>query len=594
MTRIAGLLTILAILAVACGGTDEKEPLNLETQKAALTATTNVKTNLVDLGAVLKFLEEATVLEHLFDLLPEGEETCAQMVYPEDGGEPYEEVAPCPEDEGDAEEEGMEIDAAMKDAADAIAEALTDYVFHDGQVETDDGKTIVYVLKGDIFCKIAEESEGEEPRKPMPAEPAPAREDGDTTGEDAEAPADPMPMEEEEEVDGVQECADMLDKVSIRVKVESYTQGNLDVWVLFGADMVDPVHIQLYKDMLAFEIDLAKTRAVVQMYIDAFEEEGEDDLLPDVFEGVVRIELKKIDVGRFQLKYAVKEKLKVAVTQGDDQFSVEVAPGSVSAQADKVARTLSWDADVGAVTVKLPYQTWIDMTWGEDVPVEGDGDVPQVPEEPATPPARPADDIVEGEGPPQVAGDLTIFVAGLTGGLVLDSTTETITVTGLGLGNAASSIKLDSKTLFSLDLNKSNGRKLDLTFSLDGNDVVLSTTPLFDLVLTWGMKAVAAEFEDLPAFMLGETFTVLLDSASEPTIKMFGEDDNGEDPASFLQVVKGKLTLKSSAAADQTIVVEEGQCLAGAEEPPVDEEALPEDKPELHDILGELTAGECK
>ncbi len=591
MRRFAVLLTLLAILAGGCGGSDEKEPLNLETQKAALTASENVKTNLVSLGAVLKFLDEATVLEHVFDLLPEEEASCAQMVYPEDGSEPYEEVIPCPEDEGTGEDE-MKIDEAMKDAAESIADSLTEYVFHDGQVETDDGKTIVYVLKADIFCKIAEEGEGEEPRKPMPAEPIPA--DGGAREEDAAAPVpEEMPVEEEE-VSGQEDCADMLDKVSIRVKVESYTQGNLDIWVLFGAEMVDPVHIQFYKDMLAFEVDLAKTKDVVQMYIDAYDQEGEEDFLPDVFEGIVRIELKKIDEGRFGLTYSVKETVKVAVTQGDDQFSVQVAPGSVSAQADKVAQTLSWDADVGAVTVKFPYQTWIDMNWGGDEPVEGGETSPVIPEEPADPP-QPADDITDESQPPQVTGDLTIFVAGLTGNLVLDSQTETITVTGLGLGDASSTIKLDSKTLFALDLNEANGRALDLTLAMDGDDVVLSTNPLFDLVLTWGMTAVAKEFEDLPKFMLDETFTVLLDSAAEPTLKLFSEDENGEDPASFLQVVKGKLTLKSSAAADQTVVVEEGQCLAGAEEPPLEEgEAMPEDKPELHDILGELVSGECK
>jgi len=577
MRRVAVLLTALAVVAAACGGTDEEEPLNLETQKAALTASTNVKTAMTDLGVVLKFLEDVTVLDKIFDLMPEAEETCAQMVYPDDGGEPYEEEYPCGDDDGMDEEE-MDIDGGMKEAAEDIAKMLTDYVFNDAQVETDDGKTIVYVLKGDVFCKIAEEGgDGEIPPKAEPAGP-----DGG-----ADRPADDMEIEEESGPD----CAEMLDKVSVRVKVESYTQGNLDVWILFGADMVNPIHIQLYKDMLAFEVDLAKAKAVVQMYVDAFAEEGDEDFLPDVFQGIVRIELKKIDLDRFELTYSVKETVKVAVTQGKDQYSVEVAPGSVSAEADKTAATLAWNANVGAVTVKLPYQTWIDMTWGEDEEggeyTDGDEKVPPVPEEPA-------DDITDGSEPPQVSGTLNIFVAGLTGEMVVDTKAETIGITGLGLGNAASTVKLDAKTLLAIDLNKDDGRKFDLTFSLDGEDLVLGTKPLFDLALTFGMKAVAAEFEDLPSFMLDETFSVLLDSATEPTIKLFAEGDDGEDPASFLQVVKGKLTMKSTAAPDQTVVVEEGQCLSGAEEPPFDEEDPPADKPELHDILGELIAGECK
>ncbi|MBM4355480.1 MAG: hypothetical protein FJ109_17110 [Deltaproteobacteria bacterium] len=575
MTRIAVLLTVLAVLATACGGGETKEPLNLETQKAALTASANVKTNLVDLGLVLKILEDVTVLEKVFDLLPEGEETCARTVFPQDGSEPYEEEMPCPDDEGDDE---LDIDGGMKEAAEDIAKMLTDYVFNDAQVETDDGKTIVYVLKGDVFCDVGGEGEG---RKPDPAGPP-------------EKPAEPgRPADDiarEEGGEGV-DCAEMLDKVSVRVKVESYSEGDLDVWILFGAEMVDPIHVQLYKGLLAVEVDLAKTKDVVQMYIDAFGEEGEEDFLPDVFEGIVRLELKKIDAGRFELKYAVKETVKVGVTQGKDLFSVEVAPGSVSVQADKGASTLSWTADVGAVTVKLPYQTWIDMTWGGDEPGEEDGPIPDGAKKPSP---VPADDIADGSQPPQVSGELTIFVAGLTGEMVLDTKAETIGFTGLGLGNAASTIKLNTKTLLAIDLNKDNGREFDMTFAMDGNDLLLGTKPLFDLVLTWGMAAVAKEFDDMPAFMLDETFTVRLDSATEPTVKFFAEDENGEDPASFLQVVKGKLTLESSAAADQTVVVEEGQCLAGAEEPPVDEEALPEAKPELHDILGELAAGECE
>jgi hypothetical protein len=565
-------IAALVLFCISCGSDDSKEePIPLESKSAALTTTENIVNHVEDLNAMLQFMEASALIEETFSMFEDSSMVCEppEHVPGEEPGEPD-----CWEPE--PEEFEVELDKVTDD----IQEFLNQNVFVDSQIELEDGSSVVYLLSPDIFCDGPSEASGggsENTNVPKPGEPA---DKSDEFGD------------EEWDEDGDDDCAQFLQDVEVRVRIVSYSEGNVDIDILFGVDQLAPLHLQIYEDKLAVEVDLAMTKAVAQLFVDTFGEDDEDVDLPEVFEGKMRAELKKDSATKYSLTYSVEENIKVGMTLDGEEFSAELGKSSMTAAVDSTAQTISWDVDFNELTVNAPYQLFIDA-WYDMGEEEGDDEYPD------DPPEVPADDIYD-EDPetPQVAGALTLFVAGFSGAATFAATDDTVTVSGLGLGDAPSYIKKGDTALVSVSLNRDNGWAMDMTTSFDGEDLSIQTSPVMDAAVTWYLKGIESDLDEVPAFLLDETFRVLLDSDPTPSVLFV---DGSDDSDGGLKVTAGKLTLSSSAAPEETVTVETGMCLMGMEDgessgsPDIDgeEDPLPEETDDGHELLSSFVVEQC-
>lgn len=570
------VLALLSVaVAVGCGTADERKPLPLETKTVALTATENIEDNLLGLEKALTFLEGSKLLETLLTEIGFGGATCRGVgdSVDEETGEPAEYTYT-----EECWNEKVEIEVDFKKEVDNINKWLNEYVFVDSQVEKTDGNAVVYLLDPELFCKMAEELV-DEPDLPM-----------EFNGQSEGATDEPAwEGEYAQEEDSYEECKKLLSKVELRVKFVSYSEGDLDADILLGAQMYQVSHVQIYKDMLSIEVKLAQLHAALKTLFDAGEAEGEMLDFPKQFEGVVRLELKKLGEGQFRIACQVKEPVKVVTEAGGDDFALEIGKGEAVATATSANETLKFDVNVGSVTLKFPYQVMVDTLWEEDDFSEEFSEYGEYPDESEYPPERETpeqtqDDIPDTGRAPKVSGEVTLFVAGLTGSGTLNDIDEMLALTGLGLGGEQSYLKVKNDKIMFVEVNKHNGGKFDLTISLDDDKPVLKVKPLFDLTIGFGFKFIAKDMkEEVDDFLKDQVFHVLLDSAAEPTVRLTQE---------ALKVVSGKLTLSSSLAPDAPIVVQEGQCLWALE----DEDKLVgngQEKPEGDGPLTNLKVGEC-
>lgn len=570
MLRNILAVTVVAGL-VACGGSgDNDKPIPLESKSAALTTTENIINHVEDLNGILQFLEASALIEETFGMFEDSSMVCepAEYVPGEEPGEP---------DCWEPEPEEFEVE--LDKVADDIQEFLNQNVFVDSQIELEDGSNVVYLLSPDIFCDGPSQASGggDNTTVPKPGEPA---DKADEFGD------------EEWDEEGEDDCAQFLQDIEVRVRVVSYSEGNVDIDILFGVDQLAPLHLQIYEDKLAMEVDLAITKAVAQLFVDTFGEGDEDVDLPEIFEGKMRAELKKDSATKYSLTYSVEENIKVGMTLDGDEFSAELGKSSMTASVDSTAQTIAWDVDFNELTVNAPYQLFIDAWYDEG---EDDWDD----EYPDDPPEVPADDIYD-EDPetPQVSGALTLFVAGFSGAATFAAADETVTVSGLGLGDAPSYIKKGATSLVSVSLNRDNGWAADFVMDYDGNDMTMVVSPLFDVAVTWFLKGIESDLDEVPAFLLDETFQVTLDSDPAPSVTFL---DGSDDADGALKVTAGKLTLSSTAAPEETVTVETGMCLMGMEDeessgsPDIDgeEDPLPEETDDGHELLSSFVAEQC-
>lgn len=518
-----------------CEG-DSCQTIPLETGTAALSASENVKTNLTDLGDILSFLEDSKLMLDAFGMFSETSKVCAPVPADEEG-------------ELDCWEESteVEVDTDMTEVAQEIADWLNENVFVDAQLESD-GDSLVYLLDPATFCAI----------------------DGEDSDDD--------------------ECMDILTKIPIRVKLTSYSEGDLDIDILVGEAQLDPVDIRLYSNLLGLAVDLAATRDVAQLYFDTFGEEGENPELPSTFEGVISISLERLNADQFKLSYEVEKTVKLGMAIEGDQFDLSLGKSIVSMVADQAAKSISVSSDIGALDVVVPYQLFIDAMWdsGEESG-EGFSDMPD--EKPADP--QPYDDIIDEEAP-TVTGTAALHIAGFSGAATFSADSDSLTITDLGLGGGPMTFKRNADTLISIDLNQ--GGTFDLDIAADGDDVVITVVPKFDLSVMMALATIANDLQELPSFMADDTLTAVLDGAAAPALRILDEVDG-------LQVADGLLTLSSLAFPDDTVVVSAGQCLFGEEEeddtPEVpgedgEQDPLPEEVEEGHELLSMLYADACQ
>ena len=252
--RIYLSLLALAFIGAGCDSTSNHS-LKLEASQAALTTTNNIETNLTNLSDVLQFLEEFALMQKGYHAV-DGEMMCsASGEFDPETGLPIEGAEEtC---EFVYSEEDLEVD--MDEMAADVVKMLNDYVFVDSQIEEEAGTQVVYLLKPDVFCNMVKE--GEDSPEPL------------SGAEDADSEY-PMP-EGEGESSEFEDCQELLQKVPVRLRFTSQSEGDIEVDVLLGDQRALALHLEFKQDTLAAELDLGSFKDAVDVLNEALGEEGD-------------------------------------------------------------------------------------------------------------------------------------------------------------------------------------------------------------------------------------------------------------------------------------------------------------------------------
>lgn len=560
--RVYLSLLALAFIGAGCDSTSNHS-LKLEASQAALTTTNNIETNLTNLSDVLQFLEEFALMQKGYHAV-DGEMMCsASGEFDPETGLPIEGAEEtC---EFVYSEEDLEVD--MDEMAADVVKMLNDYVFVDSQIEEEAGTQVVYLLKPDVFCNMVKE--GEDSPEPL------------SGAENADSEY-PMP-EGEEESSEFEDCQEMLQKVPVRLRFTSQSEGDIEVDVLLGEERALALHLEFKQDTLAAELDLGSFKDAVDVLNEALGEEGDVPVQMLAYQGVLRAELKRLSADQFRMTLSVLEPIKEEVVLDGQTFKVQIGSGSVEAVADRAAKTVTLTSSLGAISLVFPYQFFIDA-WYDDEEVQ----TPTPVENPI-----PADSIGEPSETPQVSGSMSLTLPGLTFQGTLAETNETFVLTNVGFGNGAVTLARNSDTLVSLELNSDAGHAFDLEVGLSQQEtVVVTVQPKFDLVLAWALNLVAADLDEVPEGMGDETWRVTLDGAAKPQVEFLDGDNND-----WLKVLAGQLVLSSTAASDQTVTAAQGQCLSGqgdVEDTPKVPTRADDIESAEHPFLSAFSAGTCQ
>lgn len=335
-----------------------------------------------------------------------------------------------------------------------------------------------------------------------------------------------------------QVCADEIDAAEIRFHARLAGDG-MDVTVLVGPARVEPLLVELRSDQVAAIVDLAQAKEAIAFLA------GPGTELPRVLEGVLAMTLTVHAQDDVSIVAAVREAIRIeAALPGDAgtlSFSTEARDPLFAARMNGPDLQLALALDIGRTVLSMPFDMFSETSTGHI---------------------------------------LSADLGGLSMATTLDDDATAVTISGIGLGQDTTSVKLDDATIFAMDLNADAGRRFDLTLN-PGETGIASFTmaPGFDLSLTFNLRPLVEIGEAAGDFLLDETLRIAF-SGNQPTAEPLAPDfDSGFDGG--LRVTAGTLAISSTAVAEP-VVVEANQCLLSAEP-----------APDAHPLLGALAVGPC-
>jgi hypothetical protein len=519
------LLALCSPALVACGKTDEPDPVSA--QNLALTAQQNVERTLRGAHDAGSFLAESGVLAKL--LSTGSESDCAPVAPCPPGGTCLPaDPDPCETEDSVQTEDLAEAREDMREAIDDLVQTLREEIFTDANLESADNRSATYLLGPNVLC---DEDESVSEAAPPPASGATL----------------PPP---EPEVDT--ECIEQAQRLQPRLQLTSPREGDVDVALLLGAERRNAITIELGKTRVGVVLDLGELKGT----LDSLDEEIEGLAAMD---GKLGLELVRNAALDYSVRLNVFEQLALSLVDDDNQrIAVSLAPSkpTVELRFDGNTRKVSGTYDYGAFELAGPLNAFREFFDEEDDEFDASGD--PVPRKSYT-------------------GDIALFVAGYDGKVVLDGSQDQLNLTGLGLGDATSTLKFNGTTIASVDLNPATGRHFDLSIEQreqNGEERTrLGFAPGLDLTVLLNLMPLANQITDIPDYALGDTLRLKFDGAT-PSLQ--AEEDQ-------LRVLSGTLSATSTRVPSANLNVPAGSCLfdSNVEAP-------------AHALLGELAAGACK
>ena len=478
---------------------EEAEPIGstvgdlqpIDHEFASSVMTENLAAHIDELDEALTFLEDSELIARVINLLSDDDE----------------------DDEGaEAEDEDFEID--LSEVRDGVISFLEDKVMVESTASvSEDGMTVSYEISPEFFCVSDDED--------IPPEEA------------AEDEAD---------------CAEMLSDMPLTLEVVSDGDGRVNVDVLAGMDLMQPLSVQVHDDLLAVFVALPDLRDTLQTIF------GDDIEMPDTMAGRVAAEVRREGEQHFSGRFAVQEDVEISSATADSidfTYAQDLAPGSIA--IDGVEQIIIGSLDIDTIDLTLP---WRDM-------------------------AEIFQDDEDGEESPEASGEMVVFVPAIQGDLEMSGANDTLRLTRAGLGETTTTISVNADTIIAFDLNPEDGRELEVEVStVAEEDVQLAVSPLLDAQLAFSMHHIDDVFDDLPDVLADDTIGVLFDDAQSPTIQTLTSAESTE-----IQVSAGTLTLWSDAM-ESDVIIEEGMCIGERADSSEDDE-------DQHDLFGGLAGVTC-
>ncbi len=355
-----------------------------------------------------------------------------------------------------------------------------------------------------------------------------------------------------------QDCIDDLTKHAERYVVSRVACNGGDTLVIsleIGADHGVPGFLTAAPTSLALTLDVGATVRAEQAYGD----DTDYDANPT---GTASFVLDTSAAGVATFSASLANELALGATDSASNH-VRVTLGAemdaVKLTADSHQRTLSGSLNLAALGFSYPLQSFIQQAFERDVTS-----------------STPASDGVD------------IAVPAMKGAFEFDRSTDTLELTGLGLGASSTSVKSGSATLLSVDVNPDSGRSLDAAIGLDASgNLQVSPSPGFDLELGYSLKPVASKVLELEPFANDDKVAFKL-LGSSPMVTLL-EDVAGDlaltsrDSGAALRVGAGNFAMTSSTyAPNENVTVPAGQCLL-----------YESSRDGQHDILRGYYAGTC-
>ena len=336
------------------------------------------------------------------------------------------------------------------------------------------------------------------------------------------------------------DCAADLEKLQIRIAVQGDGDG-YRFQIMMGPDRFELSVFVVHSDLLAWEADLAQARKAGDFADQALGKPVAEVPFASL-RGRVRFGLQQLGEKKVRFSFGVLEAIDL---QGKAEEPMSFALGksdpAIALTADGVAQQMGLDLAWPQTDVRAP---WDPMDTG----------------------ARNT--------------DLHVSLGGLTGKSNLTAGAEQVVVQGLGIGSSFVAVR--GNKIAELNFNASNGRKMDLTVKqLPDDQARFELSPRMDLSLAFRFNAIAAELEEVPEYVLDETYSLSLSGASPVVVETVAKSATADGG---FKLVAGSLTLSTSASAAATVQVPAGKCLGEIADPP----------PGSHPLLGGLAAVDCQ
>jgi hypothetical protein len=497
-----GLTCLSSCVFLACGG--DSELVEISSQKAALTASENSERALQGLVDAADFLTASTSIADTLGVIGGTTEECdgSGVACTADMSSCPEPVTVCTSTSGGADLEQTREE--IRDDMQALVDRLREQILIPENLEAETATSATYRLGASVLCDADDAADA--------------------------SPGSGAPSEADED------CVDEAERYQLRLRLTSPREGDVDMTLLVGEAQSAPLTIHLYQHSLGVQVDLGEV-------LDAARDLDED--LGDLKElaGVLQLELVENAPLDYSLELDVLSALHVVVGDGDDTLSASLGASSpsLSLRVEGNARRLTAGVDLGALEVLGPLSSFADL-FAADTASSSSGSNSFT----GAPPAEEH----------SYAGTIKLLLAGLSSTVSYVADSDVLSFSDIGFGDRTSTIEHDGNRLFALDLNPTQGRRLNLVVEPDGDGTKVSITPTLDLALTFAYHHIADQVDDIADYLLDNTLHVWFEGAA-PVVQIQDEQ---------VQVVSGSLNLTSSFDPAHDLSVGAGECLLEAGE----------------------------
>jgi hypothetical protein len=319
-----------------------------------------------------------------------------------------------------------------------------------------------------------------------------------------------------------QACSSNIEEMNYRVEVWSPSAGNLNFSIEVGPGY-NPFDGELHTDHVSVTGRLGAFRKSVKHGDEVYGTTVADEF-PQTFAGTVYALIEEEDSRKIHFEARVQSDINIG--GGDVQFQL-ASPGQpiVGATAEGAGELVSTTFNLDTLEASFPA-SYYDYESEESVSVSH-----------------------------------TAHLAGLTGRILFDGTSEQLEIKDLSFGDSTSWLDMEGERVLSFDLNPQSGRSFDLTAGADSVEDVFtaSVSPGITGSIDLNFGRVQTQIDWMSEWIKDDTFDLSL-TGSNPSVRW----GLSADDYRFIEVQSGTMEL-ASESPEYTRTVSSGSCLVDQE-----------------------------